>query len=45
MTGKLPVCHPPPLVGLRRVRVDADCSVAISDGRVGLLHLDVDAAP
>lgn len=41
----LPVGHPPPLVGLCRVRVDADGSVAVSDGRVGLLHLDVDAAP
>lgn len=45
MTGKLPVSHPPPLVGLCRVRVDADCSVAISDGCVGLLHLDEDAVP
>lgn len=45
LKGELPVGHPPPLVRLCRVRVDADCSVAVSDGRVGLLHLDVDAAP
>ena len=33
---------PPPLVRLCRVWVDADGSVAISDGCVWFLHLDVD---
>lgn len=36
------VSFSPPLVGLCRVWVDADGSVAVSDGCVGFLHLDED---
>lgn len=38
----VPVGFSPPLVGLSRVWVDADGSVAVSDGCVGFLHLNED---
>lgn len=42
LNREVPVSLPPPLIRLCRVWVDADSSVTVSDGCIGLLHLDVD---